>query len=328
MEPNSTGSDSPLVGARWPRRWLAIYMAHIVLFLAIAAGTSAITAHFAGADYIGFLRLEWYFENRKTAIEAALTLRYLPTYLDILPLYLLLLAVAPVLILWVKRSAAFVLLGSAAVYFAARLFGINLIADNYGREWYFNPLTWQLVYVIGIVIGRMSPELASHKLWNRGALIVALGLVAFGAAAAAPWKGPDVGLDFFSSGVVLWPAEKTFLAPDRVLNLLALTYAFAFLVPARAAFFKSKIAAPFLWCGQHSLPIYAVSVVLSCAAYVIITEDAQVPGISVLVNVAGTAGLLALAAILNRKTGPFSSMIALLKYRTTSLTGQSSQPSA
>jgi hypothetical protein len=33
-------------------------MAHIVLFLAIAAGTSAITAHFAEADYIGFLRLD------------------------------------------------------------------------------------------------------------------------------------------------------------------------------------------------------------------------------------------------------------------------------
>jgi hypothetical protein len=195
-------------------------MAHIVLFLAIAAGISTIAAHFAGADYIGFLRLEWFFENPKTAVEAALKLRYLPTYLDILPLYLLLLSVAPILILWVKRSARFALLGSAAVYLAARHCGVNLIADNYGREWYFNPLTWQLVYVIGIAIGRISSELTSEGLWNRGALVAALVVVAFGVVAAAPWKGPDVGFDFFSSGVVLWPAEKTFLAPDRVLNLL------------------------------------------------------------------------------------------------------------
>jgi hypothetical protein len=58
------------------RRWLAIYMAHIVLFLAIAAGTSAISAHFCGADYIGFLRPEWFFKNPKTAVEAA------PSYSD------------------------------------------------------------------------------------------------------------------------------------------------------------------------------------------------------------------------------------------------------
>jgi hypothetical protein len=312
------------------RRWLAIYVAHIALFTVIAAGTSAITARFAGADYVGFLRLEWLFAHPKTAFEAALTLRYLPTYLDILPLYLLLLAVAPILIVLVKRSTPLLILASAALYFAVRHFGTNLTADTYGREWYFDPFAWQLVYVIGIVIGHVSSELKSHKLWNRGLLIVALVLVVFGVIAAAPWKGPDVGLDFFSSGIVLWPAEKTFLAPARIVNLLALTYAFAFLVPARCEFFKGKIAAPFLWCGQHSLPVYATSVVLSCAGYVIMTEDAQIPGIGLLVNVVGTASLIGLAAVLDQRARTVGinyivTRFPQLRYMTVALGAQSAQ---
>lgn len=57
----------------------------------------AAARHFSGADYLEYVHIKWLTESPREAAVAAVTLRYLPTYLDILPLYLVLLGIAPML---------------------------------------------------------------------------------------------------------------------------------------------------------------------------------------------------------------------------------------
>jgi hypothetical protein len=78
-----------------------------------------------------------------------LTLTYLPRLLDILPLYLILLGIAPLLILTVKRDYRIVLLISGAVYVTIWFSGWNLKAGE-GRDWYFDPFAWQFLYTLGM----------------------------------------------------------------------------------------------------------------------------------------------------------------------------------
>ena len=67
--------------------------------------------------------------------------------LDALQLYIALMACfAPVL--WIMlRKPGFAMLGSIALYFAARHFEWNLPSFPDGN-WYFNPFCWQLLFVL------------------------------------------------------------------------------------------------------------------------------------------------------------------------------------
>ncbi len=276
------------------RRWLTIYLAHLILFLGLAMGTVLAARHFYNADYVAFLRLGWLFQRPREAIAAALVLRYLPTYVDILPLYLVLLAAAPVLIVAVRRSPSAAVAGSIALYLVIRVSGVNLIGDNNGSGWNFNPFAWQVLYVAGLTIGRIAKSGGAIRWRSRFCAAAALGFVAFALIAAAPWDLNESGTGFFN--IYLWPAEKTFLAPLRIINVLALAYVFAFFVPPRATIFESRWLAPLLACGRNSLPVYAVGVVLSCAGYLAITEAQSAPVAHVAVNLGGAATLFLLAA--------------------------------
>lgn len=280
------------------RRWLTIYFSHLLLFVGLAIGAALAARHFYGADYIAFLRFGWLFDRPREAIVAALMLRYLPTYVDILPLYLVLLAAAPVLIVAVRRWPAAACIGSIALYVAARLSGVNLVGDSDGSGWNFNPFAWQVLYVAGLTIGHIAKGDGSIRWRSRLWAGAAIGFAAFALLAAAPWDLNETGTMLFN--LQLWPAEKTFLAPLRFLNVLALTYLFAFFVPARASIFESRWFAPLLCCGRNSLPVYAAGVVLSCAGYVAITEAQGTPLVHLAVNLVGAASLFLLAAALDR----------------------------
>ena len=99
--------------------------------------------------------------------------------------------------------------------------------------------------------------------------------------------------------IYLWPAEKTFLSPLRVANVVALLYLFAFFVPKQAKFFSTRAASLLLACGRNSLPVYGVGVVLSCAGYVALSEIDATNMASLGVNVLGILSLFMLAYVLD-----------------------------
>ena len=82
--------------------------------------------------------------------------------------------------------------------------------------------------------------------------------------------------------------------------MLALFYVFAFFVRPQAPLLRARLAAPLLWAGRHSLPVYGVGVVLSCAGYVAVTESEGAPLVHAAVNLLGIMILLLLATLLER----------------------------
>ena len=132
-------------------------------------------------------------------------------------------------------------------------------------------------------------------------------MVGGGARLPGLWAGFSGAVEPYRIGLVsyyppfsLWPADKTFLAPLRLINVLALFYVFAFFVRPQAPMLRVRLAAPLLWAGRHSLPVYGLGVVLSCAGYVAVTESNGAPLVHAAVNLFGIMILLGLATLLER----------------------------
>jgi len=283
------------------RRWFKIYFAHLLLLTAIASALLTASWYLVRPEYLDFLRMGWLFDEPREAIAAALTLRYLPNYLDILPLYLVLLGAAPGIIWLVKRDVRVALGVSLLVYMAARWTGFNFPAGDNAEVWNFNPFAWQLLYTIGIAIGHMS-KTQRVRAPDRTRLLTVAGAIAFVGFAfvmAAPWRGADIGLAFFNTNLYLWPADKTMLAPLRLVNVLALLYMVAYFVSPQARWLKTRFAAPFLSCGRHSLPVFGVGVLLSSIGYLAVDKTGGALSVHAAVNVLGVLALFILGGVLD-----------------------------
>jgi hypothetical protein len=57
--------------------------------------------------------------------------------------------------------------------------------------------------------------------------------------------------------------DKEGLHPFRLISILALMWLSVRLIPAHAQWLRSRFAAPFIVCGQHSLPVFCVGIFLS-----------------------------------------------------------------
>jgi hypothetical protein len=302
------------VKAIW-RNCARIYLAHLLLIAVLASVTLWVASRFTGADYIDSLKLQWLVENPAHAIVATLTLRYLPRLMDILPLYILLLAIAPALVVMVKRDYRIALLISMVVYLLAWKFSWNLSADKYGREWYLNPFTWQLLYTIGMTVAHLSRTAPQKFSWDRRWLFAAVAFL-IGAAIIA-WPLDRLELTKFAPLSYIWPADKTYLSPLRIANVLALLYVFAFFVSPRAPWLKRRAAEMCISCGRHSLTVYGMGLVLSCIGYVLIEESGEPNLAKVMVNILGITTLLATAAMLDRRADGRLGTVAPVPIRAT-----------
>ncbi|MEM8980071.1 MAG: OpgC domain-containing protein [Pseudomonadota bacterium] len=137
--------------ARVSYRIWQVYWAHIGLFIAIAATMVALNASLPeGRDYVGQLNLYPFFNNPQPQLLGLLTLTYVPNYFDILPMYLVILAMMPLMIGLARVHVGLMIAVSVAIWLSANILGWNFPAEPWSaREWFFNPLGWQLVFFTG-----------------------------------------------------------------------------------------------------------------------------------------------------------------------------------
>ena len=91
------------------RAW-QLYVAHIFLFVIFIAEVSYTVTTFNNPMYNDEMRVGDFLEEPHVAIIKALLLQFQPTFLDILPLYILLLVIFPVILLGLRIAAALVLI--------------------------------------------------------------------------------------------------------------------------------------------------------------------------------------------------------------------------
>src|ERR1700720_727068 len=147
----------PIIGAgyllaatkRLWKRAMEMYVAHIMLFLVFTAQIARTVRKFDNPLYEDEFNVHSFLLHPDVLIGQALTLRYKPVNLDVLPLFITLIAAAPFILWMMVRRPNLTLLGSAILYVLARWFDWNFASYPPGTTWDFNPFAWQLMFVFG-----------------------------------------------------------------------------------------------------------------------------------------------------------------------------------
>jgi hypothetical protein len=228
-------------------------------------------------------------------------------YLNILPLYMTLLLATPLALVAGLRHPWWVLAASVVIWATAGQFRLNIPAFPNSGGWFFNPFSWQLLFVIGLLSGaamkvgkRFIPYSPALFAAAAGFLVVVLLWV----------KVPELGrlgrqaLSFASNAgapfYLVW-FDKTFLALPRLLHALALFYVMGHL-PVMRRLAASSLAAPLRLLGRQGLAVFATGTVLSMLLQVVKTERQPDPFFDGMILGAGLLGLWALAWVLTKTT--------------------------
>lgn len=143
-----------------------VYWAHIALFFATVTLLAAFD-HFGEFEktYVGTLNLLKFFEDPGPQLVGLFTLTYVPNYFDILPMYMAILVMMPMMMA-LSRVSVWAVFGAMGLIwlFAQRavLEPIGLIDLHLGfpaepwsdRKWFFNPFGWQLIFFTGFAFMR------------------------------------------------------------------------------------------------------------------------------------------------------------------------------
>lgn len=294
-----TSGIVPAVVRIWRRAWV-LYVAQILLFGFLIVEVSLCVAGTGHAGYEGLFRIENFLARPGAATVHALLLHYQPAYLDILPVYVLLLMAFPLVLIALARNIWLVLLPSFALYAAVQVFGLTPATFPDGQGWFFNPLAWQFLFVLGAVFGHPSRKPAWALLESgwlvKAALAVAAGIAAiqFPEALRAIW--PHIP----SFSPFQLPLDKASLVPLRIVSFLTLALAASRYMPAAAALHRSRLARLTMRCGRHSLHIFCLGVVLAVASSIVAEETGHSPIVQILVCIAGIAVLFGYASCLER----------------------------
>ena len=226
-------------------------------------------------------------------------------YLNILPLYAVLLLVTPLLIPIGLRWPVPLALGSIVVWVLAGQFRINLPNYPNAGGWFFNPLSWQVVFVIGLLSGMAMKRGSRFVPYHPVLLALSAAFVVY----VLVWmKVPAVGtagrevlgqLRDWGVPFYLVSFDKSFLALPRLLHGLALFYLLGSLSIFRPIA-SSGPAAPLRLMGRQGLAVFAAGTVISLFLQAVKTAWAPDPLRDGLMLFSGLAALLALAWALTR----------------------------
>ncbi len=312
-----------LGSARVGFRVWQVYWAHVGLFFATLALTVWLTETGWGTrNYWGQLNLWMMFvESDKwenpNILLSFMTLRYVPNYFDILPMYMVVLILMPLVMFLSRFSlwyvAAFVvavwLLAQDALMTALGMphLHINFPAEPWTeRQWFFNPFGWQLIFFTGFAFMRgwlPKPPVATWLIALAAVIVVAnvplsnIGVREFGFEWAREWRSEykalidksDFGIlrytQFLALAYLAWVA-----AGDRGARLLA--HGSGALAQA-----WERMLAIILKVGQQSLAVFVVSMFTARImgfAMDVLGRDTLT---SLAVNLAGACVLIATAYI-------------------------------
>jgi hypothetical protein len=247
------------------RRCRSLYLAHIAGVAAAIVIIAAAAWQVNDPTYYEWINLAPVFHNTVAAVIGMLALTHQPGYFNILPLYLVLLASLPLVFWGLRRSIGLTLLASLLLWLVANLFRINLPHYPNTDSWSFNPLAWQLLFVLGVVCGHWARRGETIVRFHPVLFAAATGYVMLGlwSVRTGSWLHWDLGvLDF----LIAW--NKSYLPFARLLHFLALAYVVLCLF-RKPALYASHLCRPLLVLGQNGLPVFCLGSVVAVGAQVL-----------------------------------------------------------
>ena len=288
------------------RRAWVLYVVHIFLLAMLMGIVFFANSHVETRDLVEEMGMHHFISNPQQALIDELLLRFKPNLMDPLPLYIVLLAGLPLVLPIFVRKPWVVVAMSFAVYLTVPLFGWNLAAIKDG-VWYFNPVAWQLLFVLGgaAAIHTQRPRLPDRRPLLRQPLFVSAALYAGVAGVLTVlWRWPQLHDAMVPTSLsnLLYPISKTDLSPVRLLHFLALAYVTAKLLPD-TGWTQNWLARQCSRMGRYSLEVFCLGVLLAPLADMInaLTDDAFAMQIFTALVGAGLMGLLGVWLDFNKR---------------------------
>ena len=259
-EGKGTPDPAGRVLLRVASRTVEVYVAQAVMMLlalALIAG--------AALALDNPLLLEWhhagpFFADPIQTTIGIVLLTHQLGYFNILPLYVGLLALAPVFVLLARGSRWLAFSVSFALYAICLAFEINLPSWPVEGHWFFNPLAWQFLFVLGFLSSLWARDSERFRVWTRSLIPIGVVGVAIGFVIAVrgiridPYSVPEPRLFFV--------LDKSFVSPLRLLNFIAVVLAFQGMFPVLAGRLPWLVR-PLCALGRNSLSVFSVGSIIA-----------------------------------------------------------------
>jgi hypothetical protein len=271
------------------KRLWQLYAAYIVLFVIYINLIGYVARQSAAPALIGEFNVTGIVDHTIRTLIHGLLLRAKPLNLDVLQLFIVLMAVFPLVLLGMVRRPNVTVAASIGLDFAARQLDWNLSAFPDGH-WYLNPFCWQLLFALGAWLALSGPNQirAVHRLQEFAILRAAAWLYLFLAlAVTVAGKFPQAAIVPDLLREVFGPNDRENLAPHRVLHFLALAFLFTWMVPRDWSGFRWQALQPVIKCGQEWLAVFCAGVFLSFAGHLVLITGPDSLAMQVLVSLTG-----------------------------------------
>ena len=281
------------------RRVWQLYVAHIFLFVIFTAEVSYTIFVVRNPMFTDEMGVGDFLETPHIAIIRTLFLGFQPNFLDILPLYIVLLMGFPLVLFLLRRNTLLTVALSALLYVGVQLFGWAPRTFPEHHSWFFNPLAWQFLFVFGAWYAAVGAIQLQAVLQSKTAMALALLYLVFGFAVAMSWQFHGLEAMFPQQLVkLIYPIDKSSLSPLRLLHFMALAVVVARLLRHDWSGLMTPGMKALIRCGENSLPIYCLSVPLALLAHVALKEISGGFAMQVAVSLAGIALMIAAATLM------------------------------
>jgi hypothetical protein len=283
--------------ARIAYRCWQVYWAHIGLFFA-SIMVDALVDRFTGGNAALTRQFGPLLTDPVGAVVGAMTLTWLPEYLDILPMYLVILALVPV-VMAARRlhwAAPFVIV--FGLYGVVWTTGVTLSGNPWTQDgWFLNPLGWQLVFFLGFFFA--MGWLPVPRL-RQPALVAACAVFLLVSIPVNFWAVLNASETATAVNAWLQPINaKSDLHILRILHFLALAYGVLSIVdPYRDQLAEHLPGSVLVIIGRQSLGTFLASLVLARFAGSLLDAVGRDPVPVAAVNLAGLALVLVAAIVI------------------------------
>ncbi|GEP11024.1 OpgC family protein [Methylobacterium gnaphalii] len=244
-------------------RTVEVYRAQViimVLALAMIAGTALLLDN--------PLILEWhnaggFFADPIQSLCGLVLLTYQLGFFNILPLYVVLIAVAPVFVLLSRISRAGALALSFCIYATSLVFEWDFPSWPGDGDWFFNPFCWQLLLVLGFTLQNWSRDEPRFRAWCRRLLLPGVAIVIVGVVLSVFELRPDPLM--VPEPRLIFTFDKTYLSPARLIHFCGVLLAFQLVydwIAPKAGWLTGFLAG----LGRNSLAVFSMGSLISLAA--------------------------------------------------------------
>jgi hypothetical protein len=283
------------------RRLLTIYAVQILLsFLSLGI---LVTVVLLGDDNVMEAADEAVLASPGRSVLAILSLVLQIDFSNILPLYIVLLALAPALILLAQVDERLMLGASTAMYFVARAFSLNMPNWPTGDGWFFNPFTYQLLFTIGVFVGlrlQANGPFKNPAPYNGALFAACVALISISAVIVTDGFGLVSGLSDGVGGQL--DDDKRVLGTARLVHFLAIAYVVHY--GGLTQLLRRTLAfAPLSLIGRHSLPVFATGSFLATVSIATMNDDWPGMPYMLLIVIGGLATHYLVASYVSGRTG-------------------------